>query len=119
MTDDLFAAVNSVEDLDTPTDLEKKHLPVIDAPDTVSAGKEFEVTIDVGRLLTHPSEPGHSIQWIALKRGDLTLASLHLTPSVSPSVTVKIRLDETSELQAVERCNLHGEWEHRKTVTVE
>ncbi len=119
MTDDLFAAVNMAGDMSNLTDLEKKHLPLIDAPDKVSAGAEFEITIDVGRLLTHPSEPGHSIQWISLKRGNVTLASVHLTPSVKPIVTFKTTLSETTELRAVERCNLHGEWENRKKVLVE
>ena len=119
MTDDLFAAVNTAGDMNNLTDLEKKHLPVLDAPDKVSAGEEFVVTIEVGQLLSHPSEPGHSIQRIALMRGDLTLASAHLTPSVKPVVTFKIELSETSDLRAIERCNLHGEWENRKTVMVE
>jgi len=119
MVDDLFAAVNRAGDTADLTDLEKKHLPAIDAPNSVSAGEKFEVTIEVGRLLTHPSEPGHSIQSITLMRGEITLASVQLTPAVNPKITFAVKLNETSEIRAVERCNLHGEWETRKTITVE
>jgi superoxide reductase len=118
LTDDLFSAVNRAENLNNLTDLEKKHLPVMDAPDRVSAGETFEVTVEVGRFLTHPSEPGHSIQWITIMRGDLTLASVQLTPDASPKITVPVKLGKTSELRAIERCNLHGEWEYTKKVRV-
>lgn len=101
------------------TDLEKKHLPVIDAPDSVKAGEPFEVTVEVGRLLAHPNEPGHHIQWIVLLNGSLTLAMVELIPvGASPKVTLTITLEKTAKLRALERCNLHGEWEYVKDVKV-
>lgn len=119
MTDDLFADINRAGDLENLTDLEKKHLPVIVAPDSTDAGESIEVTIEVGKLLTHPNEPGHHIQWISLLNGDLTIATIRLTPvATSPKVTVRVSLGKTSTLRAVERCNLHGEWEYSKKVKV-
>ncbi|GBE19029.1 putative superoxide reductase [archaeon BMS3Abin16] len=111
MTDDLFKDINMAGELEGLSDLEKKHLPVIDAPDSVKAGESFEVTVEVGRLLAHPNEPAHHIQWIRLLNGNLTLASIQLTPvATSPKVTVTVKLEKTTTLRAIARCNLHGEW---------
>ncbi|RMF91629.1 MAG: superoxide reductase [Methanobacteriota archaeon] len=119
MTEDLFSDINRAGDPSSLSDLEKKHLPLIDAPDSVKAGEPFEVTVEVGRLLAHPNEPGHHIQWIVLLGGSVTLAMVELTPvSTSPKVTVTITLDKTTRLRALERCNLHGEWEHSKEIKV-
>jgi superoxide reductase len=120
LTEELFKDINRAGDISNLSDLEKKHLPVIDAPDTVSPGKPFEVTIEVGKLLKHPNEQAHHIQWIVLLNGSLTLAIVQLTPtSTDPKVTLSITLDETSNLRALERCNLHGEWEYSKEVKVQ
>jgi superoxide reductase len=119
LTDDLFADINRADDLENLSDLEKKHLPVIDAPDSANAGEAFEVTIDVGKLLKHPNEPGHHIQWISLFNGGIALATIQITPvATSPNVTFRVSLGKTSTLRAVERCNLHGEWEYSKKVMV-
>jgi superoxide reductase len=120
LTDDLFTVVNRAENFDNLTDLEKKHLPVIEAPDSVKAGESFEVTIEVGKLLTHPNELGHHIQWIVLLKGGVALATVHLTPvTTSPNIKLTVTLNQTETLRALERCNLHGEWEYTKLVKVE
>jgi superoxide reductase len=119
LTDDLFSKINRAENPKDLTELEKKHLPVIDAPDRVKAGEPFPVTIEVGKLLSHPNEPAHHIQWIVLLNGSVTLAIVQLTPvSSSPKVTLKITLEKNAKLRALERCNIHGEWEHSKEVKV-
>jgi desulfoferrodoxin (superoxide reductase-like protein) len=42
--DDIFCGVNTAADLENATDLEKKHLPIISAPQSVKKGECFEVT---------------------------------------------------------------------------
>ena len=119
MIEDLFSNINRPMDAKNLTDLEKKHLPVIDAPSSVKAGEPFAVTIEVGKLLKHPSEQGHHIQWIVLLSGSLTLAIVQLTPvTTNPKVTLNLTLDKTAKLRALERCNLHGEWEYTKEIKV-
>jgi superoxide reductase len=119
LTETLFSKINRAKDMRGLEDLEKKHLPVIDAPSLVKAGEPFDVSIEVGKLLKHPNELAHHIQWIVLLNGSLTLAIVQLTPvSTSPKVTVRITLDETITLRALERCNIHGEWEYIKEVKV-
>jgi superoxide reductase len=112
---DPFCGVNSAKDPANPTDFEKKHTPVIKAPETVKKGEFFTVTVEVGKVVPHPNEPGHFIQWIELYSGDTFLAGADMTPALADSVaTFSVRLEHVHSLKAVARCNLHGAWVGRK-----
>jgi hypothetical protein len=41
----LFCGINIPKDLANLSDMEKKHLPVIEAPDEVKAGEPFQATL--------------------------------------------------------------------------
>jgi superoxide reductase len=118
---DLFAGVNSPKDPSSLTDLEKKHLPVITAPESVKAGECFEVTVEVGKLLDHPNEIDHYIEFLQLYAGDTYLARLDLTSvRTCPVLKVCVSLDQDlGPLRAFERCNKHGAWEAQKPIRVE
>ena len=120
MGDDLFSQINKVKDPGNPTDLEKKHHPVITAPDKVKAGECFEVTVEVGKLLTHPNENGHFIEFIDLYADHIYIARLDLTPvTTCPTLKVCVNLREgTSSIKALTRCNLHGTWEGQSEIEV-
>jgi superoxide reductase len=119
--EDIFCGVNTVENTDSASDLEKKHLPVISAPEKVSKGEPFEVTIEVGKLKEHPNEPKHFIQFIELYADDTFLARMDLTAGqTEPVMKATIKLDHShGRLRAYERCNLHGSWESEKPISVE
>ncbi len=110
--EDLFCGVNRVKDPKDLTDLEKKHLPVITAPASVKKGECFEVTVEVGKLLAHPNEVGHFIQFVELYLDDTYLARMDFTAKTTcPTMKVCVALDHThGKLRAFERCNLHGTW---------
>jgi superoxide reductase len=118
--EDIFCGVNTVSDITAANDLEKKHLPIITAPKKVKKGEYFDVTIEVGKLLQHPSEPGHFIMFIELYSGDTYLVRLNLTPqTTAPIMKIRIALDhDHSQLRAFERCNLHGTWEYDVDIEV-
>ena len=42
----------------------EKHVPVIDCPDRVGAGKNVSVTVAVGKEIAHPNTTEHHIRWI-------------------------------------------------------
>jgi len=111
--EDLFCGVNVVKDAENMTDLEKKHLPVITAPESVKKGESFEVRVEVGKLLEHPNEPGHHIEFIELYVDHTYLARLDLTAQrTCPVMKVCVSLDHMhGKLRAFGRCNLHGIWE--------
>lgn len=116
---DLFKQINYPKDPNNMTDLEKKHWPRIECPDTVEANKPFEVTINIGVGIDHPSEQAHFIEWISLNKGELEMCRAELGPRVSfPRVTFKVSLDKNTTLVARESCNLHGIWENKKQITV-
>jgi len=118
--EDIFCGVNTVEDTDQMSDLEKKHLPVITAPKSVKRGECFEVMVEVGKLLAHPNEPGHFIQFIELYADDTYLTRMDLTAKTTcPILKTCISLDHPyQKLRAYERCNLHGTWENGVDIEV-
>jgi len=109
---DLFCGVNRPKDLDNMTDLERKHMPVISAPESVAKGECFEATVEVGKLLDHPNEPGHFIQCVELYAGDTFLARMDFSAmKTCPTMKACVALDHAhGSLRAYERCNLHGTW---------
>jgi len=117
---DLFAQVNKPKDPQNPTDLEKKHLPVISAPDRVKPGECFEVVVEVGKLLAHPNDNGHFIEFIELYAGHVYLARMDFTARITcPILKVCVSLPrDLGPLRAFERCNLHGVWEASKPIAV-
>ena len=117
----LFVGVNEPKDPANPTDLEKKHIPVIEAPEAVKLGECFTVEIEVGKLLAHPNEPGHWIQFLELYADDAYLARADFTAvTTCPKTTLCVALAHPAkELRVYERCNLHGTWVGRKAIFVE
>jgi superoxide reductase len=119
-SDDIFCGVNTPHNPDQASDLEKKHLPVITAPQSVKSGECFEVTVEVGKLLQHPNEPGHFIQFIELYAGDTYLTRMDLTAKTTcPTMKTCLSLDHAhGKLRAFTRCNLHGSWEYEVDIKV-
>ncbi len=111
-TRELFSGVNRPADPRNLTDLEKKHIPVINAPSSVGQGECFAVTVEVGKLLAHPNERGHFIEFIDLYADELFLARMDLTAvNTCPKATLCLALSAPAkELRAYERCNIHGVW---------
>jgi len=118
--EDILCGVNEAKDKSNPTDLEKKHTPVIDSPGTAKKDEIFTITVEVGRLLAHPNEPGHFIEWIELYCGDTFLARVSLSGGASaPKVIIPIKLSHAhGPLKAWGKCNLHGLWESTKDIKV-
>lgn len=123
MTDKcMFCGINVPADESNLTDTEKKHIPVIIAPDTVKAGEPFDVTIEVGSI-PHVMEIAHHIQWIDLYSGDNFISKVILTPEFTKAkvtlTLVKSGAHPTTPLSAIERCNVHGLWKATKEIKIE
>ncbi len=117
---DILCGVNQPKDKNNLADLEKKHLPVISAPDKVNKDEEFEVKVEVGKLLAHPNEAGHFIEWIELYCGDTFLGEAYFSGGISsPLAVFKVKLSHAhGPLQAWTKCNLHGLWKEAKDIAV-
>ncbi|PRX25105.1 superoxide reductase [Orenia metallireducens] len=112
---DLKKAANG----DDKTTLEDKHVPVIDAPDKVKKGEYFEVKIKMGEGIDHPMEEKHFIQYVELYADYYQLARVNFTPEMKAEVALTIKLEESCTLRAYEFCNIHGQWEAAKEITVD
>jgi len=117
---DIFCGVNIVEDTEKASDLAKKHLPVISTPESVEKGECFEVTVEVGKLLEHPNEPGHFIEFIELYVDDTYLARMDYTAKTTcPVMKTYVSLEhDYNKIRAFVRCNLHGTWENEVPIKV-
>jgi len=118
--EDILCGVNTTKNIDSASDLEKKHLPIIEAPDQVTRGERFDVTIHVGALLEHPNEPGHHIEFIELYADDTYLARMDCVgQKCQPLMCARVCLDHNYDrLRAFEHCNLHGSWEWDRRIQV-
>ena len=121
--EDLQCGVNVADSTDPQemSDLVKKHVPVISAPDTVKKNECFEVTVEVGKHLAHPNDPDHFIGFVELYADHRYLGRMDFTHTTTcPVAKFCVQLDHIhKELRAFEWCNIHGTWEgvHPLTVT--
>lgn len=112
-------SIQEAKDLANMSDLEKKHVPMIEISGTPKAGERFEVTVWVGEQLAHPSEADHHIEFIDLYLDDMFIARCDLTPVFTyPKACFNVMLSSSGTLRAYERCNLHGDWTYSVDVTV-
>lgn len=115
----------------------EKHVPVIDAPDSVKADDNFTVTVSVGKEVAHPNTTEHHISWVQLffkpEGGKFTyqVGSFEFSAhgesaegaNAGPvythhSVTAGLKLKQPGTLFATSLCNIHGLWESSKEIKV-
>lgn len=116
----------------------EKHVPVIDAPESVKAGEKVTVEVTVGKEIAHPNTTEHHIRWIKLLfkpdggKFAYDVGSYEFTahgesvegpnkgPVYSePSVKATFKLGASGTIVAVSYCNIHGLWENAKAIKVE
>lgn len=122
----LFKGLNKPksENPDEMSDLEKKHTPVITAPEKVAKGESFEVVVEAGVYMAHPNEYGHYIGWIELWLDEVPVARADLQPVIStPRAVFRLNAGEDyagrRKLIAKIFCNLHGTWVSEKEIVIE
>ncbi|MBD3272190.1 MAG: superoxide reductase [Elusimicrobia bacterium] len=119
--EDILCGVNEPKDRNTMNDLEKKHVPVISAPETVKKNEPFDIRVEVGKLEPHPNEPSHFIEWVELYCGDTFLGRAHFSGGASfPKAVFSVKLSHAhGPLKVWEKCNIHGLWENLKDIKVQ
>lgn len=104
----------------------EKHVPVIEAPDSVNKGEWFDVSVVVGKEVEHPNTLEHHIEGISLfykeggqkpvyKLAEFTSFAVHTDSRVS----LRIRVENSGSLYVISSCNLHGLWESEKKIDVD
>lgn len=108
----------------------EKHVPYIKAPETVTAGENFEVTVHIGEEIGHPNTLEHYIAWMKLyfqpkdsqfpiEVGTFTFAA-HGEQDVftEPQITAVMKAQQSGTLYASSYCNIHGLWENEMELEV-
>lgn len=121
----LFETINRAKDPANKTVVEKKHVPVIKAPQEVKVGEPFTVEVSVGEII-HDMGPAHWIQNIELVIGNEPAGRIEFQPKgyLKPRASFVVVLGQEfaasgrATLVAYERCNLHGYWEGSVDVKV-
>src|SRR5271157_1968014 len=116
----------------------EKHVPVIDAPDSVKKGAAVPVTVSVGKEIPHPNTTPHHIRWIEvyfqpdggkfpfqLARFDFTAHGESpdgpdtSTVYANPSVQCSFKTEKPGTIMASSYCNIHGLWESSRKILVQ
>jgi len=113
----------------------EKHVPVIEAPDTVTKDELFEVRVSLGKEVSHPNTTEHHIRWVRLyfkpegEKFIYEVGSFEFTAhgeSVQGAdagpvythheVVASMKISKPGHLLATSYCNIHGLWENSKAV---
>ena len=118
--DDLLCGVNKPKDEHVLSTFEKQHVPGLYAPELVHKEQPFDVSIKVGGLQTHPSEPRHFIEWVELYCGDTFIARAQFSAADTyPEVTFRVMLwHAKGSLRVWAKCNQHGLWQTKREINV-
>ncbi len=124
VNEELFQNINRVKDPANMTGLEKKHMPVIKAPEKVKAGEPFDVNVIIGEIL-HPMGPKHWIEYLQMNIGNEPAGRIdfrshgYLKPKAGFNVVLGEDLKgKTVSLVMQLKCNLHGIWESYHNVEI-
>lgn len=116
----------------------EKHVPVIDAPDSVTAGEKVKIGVSIGKAIAHPNTTEHHIRWIQLyfkptaskfaydlgkfefnAHGEAVAGANQGPAYTDPSAEVTVKLTTSGTLLASAYCNIHGLWESAQEITVQ
>jgi desulfoferrodoxin-like iron-binding protein len=100
------------------TDGDKKHIPQIVVVKTcglIPGGGCTDVHVKVGEI-EHVMEEKHSIRWIDAYIDFKFIARIELTvPSCHPAGGLHLKAN-SGKFQAIENCNVHGNWMSEKAL---
>ena len=115
----------------------EKHVPIIEAPETVKANEFFQVKATLGKAVAHPNTTEHHIRWIALyflpEGSQFSIEVGYFTfsahgeavkgPNQGPvytnhSIIAEMKTTKPGTLSAMAYCNIHGLWQFNKQLNV-
>jgi superoxide reductase len=115
----------------------EKHVPVIEASQTVKKGELLQVTVSVGKEIAHPNKTEHHIRWIAVyfhptgEKFPYQIAKTDFTahgesiqgPDTSTiythhQVVLNFKTEKSGTILAVSYCNIHGLWQSSQEIKI-
>ena len=104
MTENNFEEAQTYQDPYNPSELEQKHVPIME-PDTTL------VKVTVGEV-KHVMEASHWIQYIELFVDGESAGRVDLAATEEPEAEFEVDLTKVKKLVAQALCNQHGLWEN-------
>jgi superoxide reductase len=115
----------------------EKHVPVIECPDSVSAGNLFDIKVSIGKEIAHPNTTEHHIRWIQVffqpdsgkftyQVGDFQFTA-HGESAEGPdkgpvytnhSAVASVKITQPGTIHALVLCNIHGLWENSREIKI-
>jgi superoxide reductase len=115
----------------------EKHVPAIEAPDSVKKGELFRITVSVGKEVAHPNTTEHHIRWAEVfflpegekfpvqvgraefaSHGESTQGPNLDGSYTHPEAVFAFKTEKKGTLLASSYCNIHGLWQNSKGITV-
>jgi len=115
----------------------EKHVPVIEAAETLKKGEALAFVVSVGKQIPHPNTTEHHIGWISVyflpkgekftyhlarvecgAHGASALGPNTGTIFTEPRYSGSFKTEKSGTIIAVSYCNIHGLWESSKEITV-
>jgi superoxide reductase len=115
----------------------EKHVPVIDAPDSVKKGEVLKITVTVGKEIAHPNTTAHHIRFAALyflpdgekfpyqvgrsefaAHGESAQGADTSTVYSNPEALFVMKTDKSGALLSTSYCNIHGLWQDSRRIEV-
>jgi len=115
----------------------EKHVPVIEAAETVKKGEFFKFTVSVGKEIPHPNTTEHHIRWIEVyfladgekfpyqvgrfeftAHGESAQGPNTSTVFTHPAATATFKTDKSGKVFASSYCNIHGLWQSALAIEV-
>lgn len=115
----------------------EKHVPVIDAPESVAKGENCKITVSIGKEVPHPNKTEHHIRWIdvyfkpegakfPIQIGKVDFCA-HGESTEGPDksgvythhcAAICFKTEKPGTILASAYCNIHGLWENSKELSV-
>jgi superoxide reductase len=131
--------MNNISNMFQSADWKKeKHVPVIEAPEKASKGKDVVIKVTVGKEIAHPNTTEHHIAWIDVyfhpegskfpnnlgrfefgAHGASTEGPNTSTVYTHPAATVIFKTDKSGSIFAISNCNIHGLWTDSRELKVD
>lgn len=115
----------------------EKHVPVIEAPDTVTPGEWVEVRVGLSKAIEHPNTTEHHIRWIKVMftpdndkfvydlgmfnfnaHGEHAAGANEGPVHTRDQAVFQFKTSQPGVIHAVAYCNIHGLWESSKRLEI-
>jgi len=135
---EVFTRVAKLDDMFQSADWkQEKHIPFIDAPESVDRGQMFRVTATLGKEIAHPNTTEHHIDWIEMyflpdgekfpyeigkcnfgAHGSSVQGPNTSTVYTHHEASFIFKTDKPGSLMASAYCNIHGLWRYEKKLEI-